>query len=58
MATIPASRGLILDRNGTPLVDNVTTVEIRLSRAEATLNPKIEGTLASLTGQSVDPDRQ
>jgi penicillin-binding protein 2 len=53
IATIPASRGLILDRNGTPLVNNVTTVEIRLSRAEATLNPKIEGTLASLTGQSV-----
>ncbi len=54
VATIPASRGLILDRNGTPLVNNVTTVEIRLSRAEATLNPKIEGTLASLTGQSVN----
>jgi penicillin-binding protein 2 len=54
VATIPASRGLILDRNGRPLVDNVTTVEIRLSRAEATLNPKIEGTLASLTGQSVN----
>ena len=53
-ATIPASRGLILDRNGRALVDNVTTVEIRLSRAEATLNPKIEGTLASLTGQSVN----
>ena len=53
VATIPASRGLILDRNGKPLVNNVTTVEIRLSRAEATLNPKIEGTLASLTGQSV-----
>jgi penicillin-binding protein 2 len=54
VATIPASRGLILDRNGAPLVNNVTTVEIRLSRAEATLNPKIEGTLASLTGQSVN----
>jgi penicillin-binding protein 2 len=52
-ATIPASRGLILDRNGKSLVDNVTTVEIRLSRAEATLDPKIEGTLASLTGLSV-----
>jgi penicillin-binding protein 2 len=52
-ATIPASRGLILDRNGQPLVNNVTTVEIRLSRAEATLNPSIEGTLASLTGLRV-----
>ena len=46
--------GLILDRNGTPLVNNVTTVEIRLSRAEATLDPTIEGTLASLTGPSVN----
>jgi len=53
VATIPASRGLILDRNGAPLVNNVTTVEIRLSRAEATLNPSIEGTLASLTGLKV-----
>jgi penicillin-binding protein 2 len=53
VATTPASRGLILDRNGAPLVNNVTTVEIRLSRAEATLNPSIEGTLASLTGLKV-----
>jgi penicillin-binding protein 2 len=51
--SIPASRGLILDRNGAPLVNNVTTVEIRLSRAEATLDPSIEGTLASLTGLKV-----
>ena len=42
-ASIPASRGLILDRNGTPLVNNVTTVEIRLSRAEATLDPVDRG---------------
>jgi penicillin-binding protein 2 len=52
-ATIPASRGLILDRNGRPLVNNVTTVEIRLSREEAILNPTIKGSLASLTSQSV-----
>ena len=51
--TIPASRGLILDRNGMPLVTNVTTVEIRLSRAEAALYPPIKGALASLTGLSV-----
>jgi penicillin-binding protein 2 len=51
--SIPASRGLILDRNGAPLVNNVTTVEIRLSRAEATLDPSVEGSLASLTGLSV-----
>jgi len=57
VATIPASRGLILDRNGTPMVDNVTTVEIRLSRAEATLDPAVKGTLASLTGLSVNQIR-
>ena len=49
----PPSRGLILDRNGTPLVTNVTTTEIRLSRAEAALYPPIKGALASLTGLSV-----
>ncbi len=53
VSTIPASRGLILDRYGHPLVANVITVEIRLSRAEATLHPTIKGALASLTGLSV-----
>ena len=53
MSTIPASRGLILDRYGHPMVDNVTTIEIRLSRAEAALDPAIKGTLASMTGLSV-----
>jgi len=39
------------------MVDNVTTVEIRLSRAEATLDPAVKGTLASLTGLSVNQIR-
>ena len=52
-STIPANRGLILDRNGAPLVDNVVTTEIRLSRAEAALNPQVKGALASLTGVSM-----
>ncbi len=51
--TIPASRGVILDRAGHSLVANVTTVEIRLSRAEAGNFPTIKGALASLTGLSV-----
>jgi penicillin-binding protein 2 len=51
--TIPATRGAILDRAGKPLVTNVTTTEIRLSRAEATLHPAIKGSLSSLTGLSV-----
>ena len=51
--TIPASRGAIVDRAGNPLVTNITTTEIRLSRAEAALHPTIKGSLASLTGLSV-----
>lgn len=53
VSTIPASRGLILDRNGRPLVSNVTITEVQLSRAEAALNPSIKGALSSLTGISV-----
>ena len=51
--TIPATRGVILDRAGKPLVTNVTTTEIRLSRAEAVLHPTIKGSLSALTGLSV-----
>jgi penicillin-binding protein 2 len=51
--TIPATRGEILDREGKPLVTNITTTEIRLSRAEAVLHPTIKGALSSLTGLSV-----
>jgi penicillin-binding protein 2 len=53
VTTIPATRGQILDRDGSPLVTNVTTTQIRLSRAEAALHPTIKGALASLTGLSV-----
>jgi penicillin-binding protein 2 len=53
VSTIPATRGVITDRTGHPLVANVTTTEIRLSRAEAALHPTIKGSLASLTGLSV-----
>jgi penicillin-binding protein 2 len=53
IATIPASRGLIVDRTGTQLVTNVTTTEILLSRQQAYLNPSVIGALATLTNQSV-----
>jgi penicillin-binding protein 2 len=53
VSSIPATRGIILDRNGKPLVTNVSTVEIRLSRAEAAIYPQVKGTLASLTGVGV-----
>ena len=53
VSAIPATRGVIYDRNGAPLVTNITTTEIRLSRAQAALFPSIKGALASLTGLSV-----
>jgi len=53
VSTIPAARGLILDRTGVPLVTNMTTTQIRLSRAEAALYPQVKGALASLTGLSI-----
>jgi penicillin-binding protein 2 len=52
-SSIPAARGLILDRSGHPLVSNVITTEVQLSRAEANLDPSIEGALSALTGVSV-----
>ena len=58
VTNIPATRGLILARDGVPLVSNVTTVELRLSRAEAALYPPIKGALASLTGLSVNQINQ
>jgi penicillin-binding protein 2 len=53
VTTIPPTRGEIFDRQDHPLVTNVTTTEIRLSRAQASLNPQVKGSLASLTGLSV-----
>ena len=53
VSSIPAARGLILDRYGRPLVTNTTTTEVQLSRAEAALDPAVKGTLAALTGVSV-----
>ena len=53
VATIPASRGLVVDRSGTPLITNVSTTEILLSRQQAYLNPSVIGALATLTHQSV-----
>ena len=52
-ASIPASRGLIVDRTGSSMVTNVTSTEILLSRQQAALDPSIIGALASVTHQSV-----
>ncbi len=52
VASIPAPRGEIVDRNATVLVSNVPQEEILLSRAEAAQNPGIIGMVAALVGQT------
>ncbi|MGA2837485.1 MAG: penicillin-binding protein 2 [Acidimicrobiales bacterium] len=44
------TRGLILDRNGYPLVDNVVTEQITLSRVAAQNDPSVIGRLAAVVG--------
>jgi penicillin-binding protein 2 len=51
---IPASRGLILDRNGTVLVDNEPAYQLELTREQV---PDLNDTLKRLTQlQLIDPD--
>jgi penicillin-binding protein 2 len=45
-------RGLILDRYGNPLVDNVVVNQITLSRVTAQQHPEVVGRLAALLGQT------
>ncbi len=49
---VTPTRGLILDRNGYPLVDNVVTEEITLSRVAAQQDPGVIGRLAAVVGES------
>ncbi len=49
---IQPTRGLILDRYGNPLVNNVVTEQITLSRVAATQEPVVVGRLASLIGET------
>ncbi len=49
---IEPTRGLILDRYANPLVDNVVTYQITLSRVSAVQYPQVVGTLAALIGQT------
>ena len=46
------TRGLILDRGGNPLVDNVVTEQITLSRMSAQQDPAVIGRLAALVGKT------
>jgi penicillin-binding protein 2 len=49
---IPAPRGAIEARNGTPLVTNTAQEEITVSRADVQQHPDLIASLAALTGQS------
>ena len=49
---VAPTRGLILDRYGNPLVNNVVTEQITLSRVTAIQHPAVIGRLAALIGQT------
>jgi len=49
---VTPTRGLILDRNGDPLADNVVNVEITLSRVTAQEDPAVIGRLAAVVGET------
>jgi penicillin-binding protein 2 len=50
--SVAPTRGLILDRYGNPLVNNVVVQQITLSRVAAQQHPEVIGRLAALTGQT------
>jgi penicillin-binding protein 2 len=49
---VTPTRGLILDRNGYPLTNNVVTEEITLSRVAALHDPTVIGRLAAVVGET------
>jgi penicillin-binding protein 2 len=49
---VQPTRGLILDRYGNPLVNNVVTEQITLSRTAAADDPSVIGRLAAVIGQT------
>ena len=52
---VDPTRGLILDRYGNPLVNNVVTEQITLSRLTAQQDPAVVGRLAALIGADHRP---
>jgi penicillin-binding protein 2 len=52
IASIPAPRGIITDRNGTVLVGNEVEEQILLSRGEAAQHPAVIGQVAALVGET------
>jgi hypothetical protein len=51
VVTVAPTRGLILDRYGNPLVDNLAVNEITVSRSAVAADPSVVGRLAALTGE-------
>jgi penicillin-binding protein 2 len=49
---VDPTRGLILDRYGNPLVNNIVTEQITLSRLTAQQDPAVVGRLAALIGET------
>jgi penicillin-binding protein 2 len=49
---VAPTRGLILDRYGNPLVNNLVTEQITLSRVAALQQPEVVGRLAALIGET------
>ena len=49
---VEPTRGLILDRNGNPLVGNQVVEQITLSRVSAAQHPQVIGRLAALLGET------
>ena len=52
VVSVAPTRGLVLDRYGNPLVNNVVTQQITLSRVTAQHDPAVVGRLAALIGQT------
>ncbi len=52
VVSVPAPRGLIVDRNGTVLVGNQPQQQILLSRSEAAQHPAVIGQVAALVGKT------
>ena len=52
VVSVAPTRGLVLDRYGNPLVNNVVTQQITLSRVTAQQDPAVVGRLAALIGQT------
>ena len=52
VVSVAPTRGLVLDRYGNPLVNNVVTQQITLSRMTAQRDPAVVGRLAALIGQT------